>query len=56
MKSLIFSFGNPQYHKHGDVFPFIREEDRAFQQCVDDACREGNAEDVAAEAADGLIH
>ena len=37
-------------------FPFIREEDRAFQQCVDDACREGNAEDVAAEAADGLIH
>ena len=22
MKSLIFSFGNPQYHKHGDVFPF----------------------------------
>mmetsp|Transcript_61207 Transcript_61207/g.134018 ORF Transcript_61207/g.134018 Transcript_61207/m.134018 type:complete len:360 (+) Transcript_61207:76-1155(+) len=34
----------------------VSEEDPAFQQCVDDACREGNAEDVAAEAADGLIH
>lgn len=32
----------------------VSEEDPTFQQCVDDACREGNAEDVAAEAAEGL--
>lgn len=33
----------------------VSEEDPAFQQCVEDACRDGNAEDVAAEAAEGLM-